>query len=158
MSDEQNVAREVNKLTIGLLAVLVLGIGIIVALNVKAPSQGGTAPSLEVPEASLVPVPPELVRALLSKGISEIALIRQADNQVEQVLTLRPDGTCEACQKKLPSSKLPNQVSATGSQGYRRFDLLESPTAAGGAACPHDCLACSGGHCKNTLGSCCKCT
>lgn len=149
MSDEQNMAREVNKLTIGLLAVLVLGIGIIVALNVKTTSQDGTAPSLEVPEASLVPVPPELVRELLSKGISEIALIRQSDNQVEQVLTLRPDGTCEACLKKLLSSKLTNQEGATGS----------SPAnTAGGAACPHDCLACSGGHCKNTLGSCCKCT
>lgn len=161
MSDEQNVTREVNKLTIGLVAVLVLGLGIIAALNFKTPSQVGTPPSSQVPEAPLVPVPPELVRALLSKGISEIALIRQADNQVEQVLTLRPDGTCEACLKNLLSPKSPYQQGATGSQGHWLLDFLVRPAAAPtGAACLHDCKPCSssGNHCKNTLASCCKCS
>lgn len=161
MSDEQKAAREVKnlkKLDIGLLAVFVLGISIIAALYFGTPSQDETAPSVVVPEPPLVTLPPELVIKLLSIGISEIALIGQENNDIKQVLSLRPDGTCEACLQKLLSPKLPYQEGGTGSQGHGLFDLLVSPaTAKTGAACPHDCL-CSSGHCKNTLGSCCKCT
>lgn len=119
-------------------------------------SPAGTAPSV-VPEP-LMTVPPQLVKELLSKGISHVGLVDEADNDIEQVLTLRPDGTSETSRKLLPP-KLPNQEGATGSLGNRLFDLLVSPaTATTGAACPHDCLCSSPGrHCKNTLGSCCKC-
>lgn len=158
MSDEQKVKN--RNLDIGLLAVFVLGISIIVALQFKTSSEDGSAPSPTIPEP-LVTLPPELVKELLSKGVNNIALIGEVPTDIKQVLTLRPDGTCEACLKILPSPKLPYQEGATGSQGYGLFDLLVSPaTAKTGAACLHNCLGCSspGGHCKNTLGSCCKCT
>jgi hypothetical protein len=117
MSYEQNVAWKGKNLIIGCLAVLVLGISIIVAFNLKTSRQGGTT-GRPVPPEPLVRLPPELVKDLVSKGMSTIALMEENDH-VKQVVELFSDGRCEGGIQDLEESTV--QVSLLRSPELKTF-------------------------------------
>lgn len=149
MSYEHNVAGEVKKLTIGSLAALAVGMGIILAVNFKTSPQGGTAGRPVHPEP-LVTLPPEQVKALIAEGVSDIVLM-QGDH-IKQVVGLFADGRYEA---GIPMpEKPPVQGGLPTSPGLS--DFVVKP-AAQRLSCDYGCDSCSSRNCRKSSGSCRNC-
>ncbi len=122
-------------------------------VNLSPPEPSQTADPGAAPETQpLVPLPPNLVKGLTERAIWNLALL-DGSGGIMQVLALFPDGRCEACEKIQGSAS--RNVRVVAHDGIQLLDFAIG-TAKAAHTCPKDCF-CSGGNCRNKLGSCCPC-
>lgn len=149
MSNER--VSENKKLTIGLVAVILIGLGVVAALKFGGAPKPPDSPV--EPPPLIAKFPGDLVKELVGKGISYVSLLDN-EGEINQVLTLYSDGSCEACNEiPLLSSE---KIGFYDWESWGVMDIVATPAAAA-PGCPMDDCYCGTGKCRNVLGRCCKC-
>lgn len=152
MSNEQ--LSENKKLNIGLVAVILIGLGVVAALQFGG---GPKPPDTAVePPALIEKFPEDLVKKLVGKGISYVSILGN-EGEINQVLTLYSDGSCEACNEiPLLSSE---KIGFYDWESWGVMDIVATPAAAA-PGCPMDDCYCGDpkGRCRSVSSRCCKCT